>query len=169
MTEGELTEVEAAIGFTLPSEYWRVAAAFPFRPIGRDWVYWFYDDPDRVIDGTLAPLADDAYDKVGWRTGYLTIGESAAGDLYVMDSTAPRLPVYCLSHETHRIEPEYPTFAAFVEEWIRAPERGEATLAAERAERRSRIRRALLFVVCAVPASLVFAALVSWLVLWLRR
>lgn len=49
------------------------------------------------------------------------IGESAAGDLYLLD-TANASPVYCLSHETHQIEVEWPTFAAFVEEWRRFPE-----------------------------------------------
>jgi hypothetical protein len=90
-----------------------------------------------------------------------------------MDTTADGLPVHCLCHETHTIEPEWPSFAAFVEEWIQAPERIETTLAAERAgeraEWRRRIRRAFVFVLCAIPASLVFAALVSWVVLWLRR
>ncbi|MFO0881072.1 MAG: SMI1/KNR4 family protein [Gemmataceae bacterium] len=173
MTEAQLAEIEAAVGFALPDEYQRVAIAPPFRPIGRDWVYWFYNDPARVIDGTLAPLADGDYDRAEWRAGYLTIGESGAGDLYVMDTAAAGLPIHCLSHESHRIETEYETFAAFVEEWMQAPEKHEASLAAEgaaeRAEWHGRLRRTFVFVVCAIPASLLFAALVSWLVLWLRK
>lgn len=69
MTETQLDNIEAALGIALPAEYRRVAASPPFRPIGNDWVYWFYDDPNRVIEGTLAPLADGDYDQSGWLTG----------------------------------------------------------------------------------------------------
>ena len=173
VTEEQLDAIEAAVGFSLPSEYRRVAAAPPFRPIGRDWVYWFYDDPVRVIEGTLDPRADGGYDHSGWRAGYLAIGESAAGDPYLMDTAAAGLPVLCMSHESNAIEPEYASFAMFVEEWLRAPETIEALIdkqrAAERSEWRTRIRRAFVFTLCALPVSLVFAALVSWVVLWLRK
>ncbi|MCO6454378.1 MAG: SMI1/KNR4 family protein [Pirellulaceae bacterium] len=168
MTEAQLDEIEAAVGFALPAEYRRVAAAPPFRPIGRDWVYWFYDDPGMIIEGTLAPLPDGGYNRDGWRADYLCIGESAAGDSYVLDTVTPGLPVLCRSHETHRVEPEYPTFAAFVEEWVKAPEVVEANRAAERKEWRGRMRRAFIFVMCSVPVAIGFAGLVSWVVLWLR-
>lgn len=173
MTEAQLREIEEAVGFPLPSEYRRLSIEFPFRPIGRDWVYWFYNDPARVIDGTLAPLADCDYDRNGWRGSYLTIGESGAGDLFVMDTAVAGLPVYSLGHESHRIEMEYPTFGVFIEEWIQAPERIEAEIAAARAadqaEWRKRIRRTIVFVLFAMPASVVFAALVSWAVIWFRK
>lgn len=165
MTDVQLDEIERRVGFALPAEYRRVAVAFPFRPIGYDCVYWFYNDPSRVIGETLTPLSDGDYDKCDWQAGYLTIGDDGGGNLYVMDTAAPGLPVHCLSHETHRFEPDYRTFAAFVDEWAKAPEAVEA----ERAEWRGRIRRTFVFVVCAIPVSLVLAALVSWVVLWLRR
>jgi hypothetical protein len=85
LIEAQLDRIEAAVGFALPAEYRRVAASPPFRPIGHDWVYWFYDDPTWVIEGTLTPLADGGYDRSGWQAGYLTIGQSGAGDLYVME------------------------------------------------------------------------------------
>jgi len=173
LTESQLAEIEEAVGFILPSEYRRVSLTFPFRPIGRDWVYWFYDDPDRVIDGTIAPMADGDYDLAGWRGSYLTIGESGAGDLYVMDTADAVLPVHCLSHESHQIEPEYATFAEFIDVWIQAPERIDASVAAaraaERVEWRRKIRQTVVFVLFAIPTSLVFAALVSWVVLCLRK
>lgn len=172
MTEAQLDEMEAGVGFKLPPEYRRVAVASPFRPIGRDSVYWFFDDPSRVIQETLAPLADAGYDMADWRPGLLTIGESGAGDLYVMDSAAEGLPVHCLSHESHRLEPEYATFSAFVEEWVQAPRRIETACAAERAaeqaEWNGRMRRTLRFCLLAIPVSLVFAALVSAIVRWFK-
>jgi hypothetical protein len=170
MTESELAEIEAAVGFLIPSEYRRVAIEFPFRHIGRDSVYWFYDEPERVIGGTLFPLANAAYDRTGWKDSYLVIGESAAGDPYLMDTIAAGYPVFCLCHESHRIEKEYPTFSAFVEDWSRAPDRVDAELAEEksrdRAEWTNRILRTIVFVILAIPVSLIFAWLVSWMVLW---
>lgn len=168
MTEAQLNEVEARVGFALPPEYRRVAVEFPFRPIGRDSVYWFYDDPARVIEGTLAPLADGEYDRAGWRDGFLTIGESAAGDLYILDTRAAGLPVLCLSHETHAIEPEWPTFAAFVAEWLAAPAEAEARQAAEAASaalasrRTTRLAPLILIAAIGVP-------LLGLLIVWLAR
>lgn len=162
MIEAQFDEIEAAVGYTLPTEYRRVAASPPFRPIGHDWVYWFYDDPTWVIEGTLAPLGDGGYDQSGWQAGYLTIGQSGAGDLYVMDTTADGLPVHCLCHETHAIEPEWPTFAAFVADWIRAPGEIAQRLAVEDADARRRMR--LGWIILAVSLGVPLAA--GW-VLWL--
>jgi len=173
MTEVQLEEIEAVVGFSLPDEYRRVAVASPFRPIRGDSVYWFFDEPNQVIEATIAPLSDGNYDGTGWQDSLLTIGESGAGDLYVMDTADADLPVHCLSHESHRIEPEYKTFAAFVEDWVRAPERFEAKIAEEKARERAewnaRLRRTAIFVFCAIPASIVFAALVSWVLISLRK
>lgn len=165
--------IEAAVGFSLPDEYRRVAAAPPFRPVRGDLVYWFFNDPNKVIEATIAPLADSDYDMSGWQYSYLTIGESGAGDLYVMDTAVADLPVHCLSHDSHRIEPEYKTFTAFVEDWVKAPERFEAKFTEEkarvRAEWNARLRRTAIFVFCAIPTSIVLAAIVTWVLLWLRK
>lgn len=162
MTEAQLDAVAAAVGFALPAEYRRVAEACPFRPIGRDAVYWFYDDPAWVIGETLAPLADGGYDRAGWRDGYLTIGASPAGDPYVLDTAAPGRPVLLLCHETHRFEPAWPTFAAFVEHWLRAPaavEEQRAEREAAEAAARRRLRRRV-WAILAVAIGLPLAALV---------
>ena len=83
-----------------------MSRAFPFRPIGRDWVYWFYDDPKRVIHGTFFPLEDGGYAGPELLPRYVAVGESGGGDLYLLDTTADGLPVVCLSHETHAVEAE---------------------------------------------------------------
>lgn len=173
MTEFQFEMIEAAVGFFLLDKYRRVAAAPPFRPVRGDLVYWFFNDPNKVIEATIAPLADGDYDMTGWQYSYLTIGESGAGDLYVMDTAVADLPVHCLSHESHRIELEYKTFAAFVEDWVKDPEKFEAKFAEEKVRLRTewnvRLRRAAIFVFCAIPASIVLAAIVTWVLLWLRK
>jgi hypothetical protein len=105
MTDTQLDAIEAALGVKLPAEYRRVSFAFLFRPIGRDRVYWMYNDPGAVIGQSRAPLVNGDYDRSNWRASYVVIGKSAAGDLYLLDASAERSPVYCLSHETHAIEP----------------------------------------------------------------
>jgi hypothetical protein len=49
--------------FKLPADYRRVSLAFPFRPVGNDWVYWLYNAPDAIIGGSRAPLADGDSDR----------------------------------------------------------------------------------------------------------
>lgn len=124
MTPAELDEIERAVGFSLPSAYRALAGRFPFRPVNPDWVYWFYDDPNRVIENTIAPLEDGGYDprspSSGWKPGFLTIGEGPAGDAYVMDTRAAGLPMHLLSHETLAFEfNEWPDLDAFVEHCLR--------------------------------------------------
>ncbi len=149
VTAMQLDEIEAGVGFSLPAEYRRVASEFPFRPIGRDCLYWFYNDPASVIGETLATVSEAGYERAGWQDGYLAIGNSAAGDTYVLDTRADGLPVHCLSHETNAVELlEWPSFQAFVAEWLAAPEECERRLAADSAAASAaqwaRMRRGLL-------------------------
>lgn len=123
MTDAQLDAIQSALGIKLPADYRQVSLAFPFRPIGNDWVYWMYDDPDAVIGESRAPLEEGDYDRSNWRASYVVIGQSASGDPYLLDTAAERSPVYCLSHETHAIAPEWPTFEAFVADWTRSTEK----------------------------------------------
>jgi hypothetical protein len=120
MTDDQLDAVEAALGVELPAEYRRVSREFPFRPLGRDAVYWFFNDPAAVIAATRTPLGGE-YPGAPLLPRYVAIGHSPAGDVYLLDLDAPGHSVVVLSHETHAVEPEWPTFAAFVTEWVRAP------------------------------------------------
>ncbi len=163
MNAAQLKEVEAAVGFRLPEEYRQVSLNFPFRPIGRDRVYWFYDDPKRVIHDTLKPLADGGYNRVNWKNGYLAIGESAAGDLYVLDTTATALPVLCLSHETHAFEPEWPTFEAYMAEWLKTNE-GEQTASPEAKAQQRKMKLIVLILIIAIDLPLLVL-----LFIWLAR
>ena len=165
MTESQLAEIEAAIGFPLPEDYRRVAREFPFRPIGIDGIYWFYQDQRRVIEETIAPLADGGYNLEGWQQGYVTIGRGPEGDLYVLDTQTEGLPVLCLSHETHAIEPEWPSFRDFVDEWLRAPEeirqRIDADTRAAAAEQSARMQRGMFVVAAILVACLLFPLILA--------
>jgi hypothetical protein len=123
MTDQQLDAIEAALGLPLPAEYRSVSRAFPFRPLSpTDRVYWMYDDPNAVIGATQQPLRDGDYDKSNWRASQVVIGESASGDLYLMDTAAEHAPVFLLSHETHEIIPDCPSFQAFVANWLNIQE-----------------------------------------------
>ena len=54
MTDTELDTIEATLGVKLPPAYRRVSREFPFRPIGSDAIYWYYNHPERVIGATRA-------------------------------------------------------------------------------------------------------------------
>jgi hypothetical protein len=132
MTDDQLDAIEAALGVRLPAEYRRVSREFPFQPMGRDSAYWFYDDPAAVINTTRAPLGGE-YAGPDLLPRYVVIGDGPAGDAHLLDTEAAGAPVPVLSHETHAVEPEWPTFSAFVAEWVAAPAEWERKQAAERA------------------------------------
>lgn len=118
MTDADLRRIEAELRLTLPNDYRRLVLASPFRPVGHDRVYWLYADPDEVIRATREPLSG-YYEGVGWLPTHLAIGETAMGDQYVLDVARTPSPVYCLSHETHQFEDEFPDLATFVAYWTR--------------------------------------------------
>ena len=159
MTDAQHAAIEAALGVVLPTEYRRVSRAFPFRPVGRDRVYWFFDTPEQVVGATLAPLADGRYDRGGPWDRYVVIGRSPGGDLYVLDTMADGFPVRMLSHETHEIEPAWSTFGAFVEAWRAVPDR----VAGETGRNRSVVLMGIVVLaVLALP-------MIGLFVLWLMR
>lgn len=81
-------------------------------------MYWLYGDPEEVIRATRSPL-NEFYEGRGWRPTYLSIGETAMGDQYLIDAARTPSPVFCLGHETHEVEEEFPDLAAFVAYWTR--------------------------------------------------
>ena len=149
MSDAQLDAIETALGLALPPAYRQVSKAFPFRPIGPDRVYWFFDDPAEVVSATRFPLEDGGYAGPALPPRYVVVGASGGGDLYLLDTAAGGLPVALLSHETHAVEAGWPTFEAFVAEWVRAPDEIAALRAAEDATARARQR--LLWLVAGVP------------------
>src|SRR5262245_21638744 len=116
MTEDELRRIEEALKVLLPDDYRTVMKAFPFRAVGNDWVYWMYEDPERVIDATRRPLGG-CYEGKEWRLSCLVFGQGADGDPYLLDLDRTPSPVYCLSHETQLISSDYPNLEAYVADW----------------------------------------------------
>ncbi len=126
MTEAQLDKVEDTLGLKLPADYRAVSREFPFRRIGNEEVYWFYDDPDEVIWGTRDPMSPAGnYDKANWKPTYLLIGHGAAGDEHLIDTALAHSPVYLLSHEDHSIVEEWASLSAFVEDWNKETEQAE--------------------------------------------
>ncbi len=56
MTEEQLRRIEEALNVRLPANYREIMKAYPFTAVGKDWVYWMYEDPERVIDASRRPL-----------------------------------------------------------------------------------------------------------------
>ena len=61
------------------------------------------------------------------RQTYLSVGETAMGDQYLLGQSRTPSPVLCLSHETHEVVEDYADLAAFVAAWTNdvAEARGE--------------------------------------------
>ncbi|MDX2038716.1 MAG: hypothetical protein SFX72_18870 [Isosphaeraceae bacterium] len=160
MTDLELDRIEAAVGFALPAAYRRAASATPFRPIGRDCVYWFFDDPASVVSETLAPLSDGGFDPGGLPPGLLAVGRSAVGDLYLLDTRDEALQVFTLTHDSLELVREWPSFDAFVSDWVEYSSVASERLEAERlrAEEEWRKRRRLGWWIIFVSIGLPLAA-----------
>lgn len=158
MTDRDLDHIEAELGFALPAEYRRVSTSFPFSPRGNEWVYWFFDEPNLVIQETRCPLADGGFNGRGWKPGYLAIGESPGGDPYVLDCSQAAGPVLLLSHETLLFEPGWGTFASFVAEWRDAPDDAERHRAHPAEVLKATSRRAWLVAAGLLAATILAAA-----------
>jgi len=128
LNDEELNTIEAHLKLTLPLKYRALAIDLPFAKPEHDWLYWFYTDPNFVIRETRNPLAGNCVPTV-IPHGHFVFGQTAFGDLYILNSLEINSPVFCLSHETHRISVEYPSLKGYIEDWLTAP-----SSAAERTE-----------------------------------
>lgn len=162
MTEAQLDKIEAELGLKLPADYRAVSREFPFRRIGDEEVYWFYDDPEKVINATRSPMDASDYDMANWKPTYLVIGHGAAGDEHLIDTALAESPVYLLSHEDHSIVEEWANLSAFVEDWnqeTEQAEREEASRAYQNSLEAQRIRRLLTILTALVVIVILLAIL----------
>ncbi len=125
MTDTQLDKIEAELGLKLPADYRAVSREFPFRPMGNEEVYWFYDDPEAVINTTRFPMSASDYDRTSWKPTYLVIGHGAAGDEHLIDTALTHSPVYLISHEDLSIVEEWASLSAFVEDSNREVDQAE--------------------------------------------
>lgn len=157
MTDGDIRRIETALGVTLPASYGRTLRDFPSLGSGPGGLF---TDPDDVIGYTQAPLSEGHYDGANWRPSYVAIGDSGAGDLYVLDTAREPAPILWLSHEDHAITEEAPSLPAFLEEcrrWLEedgARRRAEGEAAAERGCHRRQFLFALFTLLMLLPLTL---------------
>jgi hypothetical protein len=112
----------------MPENYRTVALNPAFAAKRNESAYWLYDNPERIIRETRFPLEDGQYAGANWRETFLAIGQSAFGDLYLLDIALADSPVYLLSHEDHTLTEEFASLEEYLDYW-----RGEVALA-ERSE-----------------------------------
>jgi len=116
MDASDLKQIERELALSLPSEYRYLALNPPFTEPLNDWMYWFFTDPKLVIQETIRPL-DGNCEPTVVPSMHFVFGQTAFGDLYVMNSFDNDSSVYCLSHETHELTKEFNTLEQYVEEW----------------------------------------------------
>jgi hypothetical protein len=139
MTDDQLDAIEAALKVRLPADYRHAVREHSTPAGGRD--DWRFDDPQSVINSTRYPLETGDYSGPDLLLRYVAVGASGGGDKWLLDLDFDGHPVPFLSHETHAVEPEWPSFAAFLADRRAAPGLKQARLAAEAAERAAWWRR----------------------------
>lgn len=167
MTDTQLDRIEAELELKLPADYRAVSREFPFRPIGNEEVYWFYDDPEKVINATRLPMYASDYDRANWKPTYLVIGHGAAGDEHLIDTALTHSPVYLISHEDLSIVEEWASLSAFVEysnQEVEQAERAEAERERNRKVESQKTRRIaaillIILLICLMLLPLLLIAL----------
>lgn len=114
MTDGDLARIEKTLSLRLPASYRDAQQSVTENPGGFDVTPWLFADPDDVNGNTQVPLSEGYFDKANWLPYYVAIGDSGAGDLYLLDTAQDPAPVLWLSHEDHAITPEAPSLPDFV-------------------------------------------------------
>jgi hypothetical protein len=146
MTEAQLQTIEQELGRRLPEDYRSIIREFGGQIDG------LFDDPDEVIQATRFPMDASDYDSENWKPSYIAIGDSGAGDLYLLDTAFESSPVYVLSHEDLSITAEWTSIAAFIateQAWREKKER-ESQKKAEQERERGRNRRVFLLALFAM-------------------
>lgn len=112
MTEAQLQTIERELGVRLPADFRAVTQEFG------DYLVEFFDEPEDVLEATRSPMAEGDYNKTNWKASYVVIGESGAGDLYLLDTEREATsPIYVLSHEDQSLTEEWASSRAFVADW----------------------------------------------------
>jgi hypothetical protein len=112
MTGADFAAIEAVIGRPLPEAYRRLMAGDPVDAPGSDAAIALIADAPSVVginrEMRLGEFAGE------WHPEWFVIGNSPAGDLYVLDLSGASTAVFGWDHETHEISEEAPDLGAFV-------------------------------------------------------
>lgn len=136
MTEQDLKRIETELNVRLPEDYQAyclsitVNCADPIAAdpigIGADYngVYGdryngLFSHVENVIQSTRDPIISEEDDLSNWKPDYIVIGETGAGDLYLLDTSLAVSPLYVKSHEDASIVEEYPTLADYLADYAR--------------------------------------------------
>jgi hypothetical protein len=116
MTNAQLADIEQALGIPLPLSYKALMTSDLGRISDRNYAFWLYQDPSRVIDANMT-LCSSLEGVHNWTTNYFTIGHDGGGNQYFLDLANIKSPVFCLDHETKEITTEWSSLDEFVIAW----------------------------------------------------
>lgn len=108
MTEPDLQQIEAALGFTLPASYRGTVLSYPFAAGSFADEFMLPNRPQAVIDlggvDFVAPGIDRPF----------FLGSDGGEELYFMDASKPDSGVYVLELETGKHRVLSPSWAAYL-------------------------------------------------------
>ncbi|MFO0882613.1 MAG: SMI1/KNR4 family protein [Pirellulales bacterium] len=132
MTEGELHQVEEALGHRLPPEFREVMLNFPQAlidaatmtdPDGNEFMDCMLISPN--VDALLAAIAHYQSSESGWPKQYIVVGENGCGEVYSIDTSKGDCPVFVSGphNDAGAASPDeegyFEQVAPGVEQWVR--------------------------------------------------
>ncbi len=93
MTENDLTQIEAALGITLPAAYRLLVVPFPVPSLAGNADTELWDDPDKLIE-LNRELRVGLYFSPPWPVHMFALGQDSGGSANAIDLRDPAGPVW---------------------------------------------------------------------------
>ena len=112
MNTEQLTEIERRLSVTLPDDYRELMLAYP-KELEAEAEYELLNDPQQLI-GININTRGYGSGIAGWQDSFFITGTDGGEEMYFLDTSRGRSPVFCLAVENHVISERAPSLAEFV-------------------------------------------------------